>query len=236
MENLLMEKEGVFHYFRDKNPGLKGMLSDNALFGSALLDLYNATGKKRYLQRAEEIGQLIIDRYYDSTLKRFHSTIDTSLRKPVTAGVLSEMIDDLANYRALRFLGRLVYTGAYPRLKETRDAAAGTLSAGFRRYPPSAAAYGSAVLWLVGVPVEIKILAEEEDARKYLAVINRLYIPQKVVRVLLLSEDAEEIRKLKYPLHESVYLCSGKRCSAAISDAVRLIDNLNEFMGQGLRN
>jgi uncharacterized protein YyaL (SSP411 family) len=76
----------VFHYYRDGTPHLKGLLLDNALAGSAFLDLYNATGEKHYLNAAKEIGQLIIGQFYDVEKKRFRSTLDTSLSKPVTVG------------------------------------------------------------------------------------------------------------------------------------------------------
>jgi uncharacterized protein YyaL (SSP411 family) len=39
LRNLYTEKGGVSHYFRDGKAGLPGLLSDNALFGLAMLDL-----------------------------------------------------------------------------------------------------------------------------------------------------------------------------------------------------
>jgi uncharacterized protein YyaL (SSP411 family) len=74
------------------------------------------------------------------------------------------------------------------------------------------------------------ILADGEGARKYLSVINSVYVPEKVVRVLSLSEDAAEITKLKYTFKESVYLCAGKRCSAPIAKTGHLKEELIRFM------
>jgi hypothetical protein len=37
------------------------------------------------------------------------------------------------------------------------------------------------------------ILADGEGARKYLSVINSVYVPEKVVQVLSLSEDAGKL-------------------------------------------
>lgn len=230
LEKLYSGSDGVCHYFRDGAPHLTGILSDNALAGSALLDLYNATGEKRYLNAAKEIGKLIIGQFYDVAKKRFSSTLDTSLSKPVTAGALSEVNENLANYRATRFLSRLAFTGEVKRLKEVRDAVVATISGEYQRFAPQAGAYGNSVIWIAGEPVQIMILADGEGARKYLSVINSVYVPEKVVRVLSLSEDAAEITKLKYTFKESVYLCAGKRCSAPIAKTGHLKEELIRFM------
>jgi hypothetical protein len=233
LRNMVAGEEGVFHSFREGEPSLKGLLSDNALFGAALLDLYNATGEKRFFEQANGIGGMIVDRYYDAGTKRFRSNLDASLVKPATAGALSEANDNLANYRAIRFLGRLAYTGDDRRLKETRDAALASLSGEYRKYAPHAGAYGTALLWIAGEPVQITILAEGDGARKYLSSINSVYVPEKAVRVLSLSDDAAVIKTLKYPIQEAVYLCAGKRCSAPITKPDKLKAELKHFISAG---
>jgi uncharacterized protein YyaL (SSP411 family) len=230
LRNVSAGDEGVFHAFRNGAPSLKGLLSDNALFGSALLDLYNTTGERRYLRTAQEIGRLVSGRYYVRSTKRFSSTFDTSLNKPVTAGVLSEMNENLANYRAVRFLSRLAFTGEYEKLKVVRDIVTASISREYEKFSPQAGTYGTVLLWIVGEPVQIIILADGERSRNYLSMINRLPVPEKAVRVLSLSEDAKEIKKLKYPLQEAVYLCVGKRCSAPITSAEGLKAGLKDFI------
>jgi uncharacterized protein YyaL (SSP411 family) len=152
--------------------------------------------------------------------------------KPVTAGVLSEANDNLANYRAIRFLGRLSFTGDHKGLKEARDAAITALSGEYRNYAPHAGSYGNALLWAVGEPLQVTIVAEGDGARRYLPMINSVFVPEKAVRVLSVADDAEEIRKLKYPAEEAVYLCAGKRCSKPISTPSRLKAEFMEFMKQ----
>jgi uncharacterized protein YyaL (SSP411 family) len=230
LAKLYSSSDGVCHYFSDGVPHLTGLLSDNALMGSALLDLYNATGEKRYLNAAKEIGKLTIGQFYDAANKRFRSTLETSLSKPVTAGPLSVLNENLANYRAIRFLGRLEFTGEVKRLKGVRDVVVATISGEYQRFAPQAGAYGNAAIWIAGEPFQIIILTDGKGARKYLSVINSVYVPEKVVRVLSLSEDAREIAKLKYTLKESVYLCAGKRCSAPIAKTEHLKEELIRFI------
>jgi uncharacterized protein YyaL (SSP411 family) len=231
LRNMSAGDEGVYHAFRNGAPSLKGMLSDNALFGSAMLDLYNTTGERRYLKTAQELEPLVRGRYERST-RRLRAIPDSPLSRPVTAGVLSDMNENLANYRAVRFLSRLACTGEYEKLKIVRDIVATSISRDHEKFAPQEGTYGTVLLWLAGDPIQINILAEGDGARNYLSTINRIFVPEKVVRVLSLSEDAKEIKRLNYPLKEAVYLCVGKRCSAPITSAVGLTTGLQDAVSK----
>jgi len=230
LKNLSAGNAGVYHSIRDKKTGLKGMLTDNALFGIALLDLYNATGDNKYLQRANQVGRLIIERFFDTGAVRFRIMLDAPKKKPVTAGMLAEINEDLANYRALSLLSRLIYLDDDPRLRETRDAVAASCLTGYRRYAPNAAVYGNAVLWMWGDPVVITILAEEPAVSSYLSALKGVFVPEMVLRVLSPSKDAQTIGKLGYPLREAVYFCAGKRCSRPVEKPQKLKRALQDFM------
>jgi uncharacterized protein YyaL (SSP411 family) len=236
LRNMSAGDDGVFHAFHNGAPSLKGLLSDNALFGSAMLDLYNTTGERRYLRTAQEIGRHVSGPYYARATKRFRSTLDTSINKPVTAGVLSEMNENLANYRAVRFLSRLAFTGEYERLKDVRNIVAASISREYEKFAPQAGTYGTMLMWMVGEPVQITIVADGEGTRNFLSTINRLSVPEKVMRVLSLSEDAKEIKKLKYPLQDAVYICVGKRCSAPITSAEGLKAGLKDIITKAGRD
>ncbi|HXY55199.1 MAG TPA: DUF255 domain-containing protein [Nitrospirota bacterium] len=230
LANLYSGNDGMFHYYRDGTHHLKGLLSDNALAGSALLDLYNATGEERYLNAAKANGQFIIGQFYDKDKERFRPSLDTSLSKPLTAGILSDVNENLANFRAIRFLSRLAFVGEFKGLKETSDAAAAAIAGEYRRFTTQAGIYGTALLWFLGDPVVITVLAEREDARNYLSAINSVYTPEKVVRVLSFSSDAQEIKDRGYPSAEAVYLCVGKRCSMPINKPENVTSGLKHFM------
>jgi uncharacterized protein YyaL (SSP411 family) len=227
LRNVSAGDEGVFHAFRNGAPSLKGLLSDNALFGSAMIDLYNTTGERRYLGTAQVIGRLVSSRYERAT-RRLRANPDSLLNKPVTAGVLSEINENLANYRAVRFLSRLAFTGEYDKLNVVRDIVTASISREYEKFSSQAGTYGTVLLWIVGEPVQIIVLADGKGARNYLTMINRLSVPEKAMRVLSLSDDAKEIKKLNYPLREAVYLCVGKRCSAPITSAEGLKTGLND--------
>jgi uncharacterized protein len=106
IQDLYRPTDGLFHSFRDGKGSLTGQLNDIALFGSALLDLYGATGGRHYLDRAGRISQTLTSRFYDAQARRFRSSLIPVGVTPITPGVLADMNDTMANYRAARFLAR----------------------------------------------------------------------------------------------------------------------------------
>jgi uncharacterized protein YyaL (SSP411 family) len=77
---------------------------------------------------------------------------------------------------------------------------------------------------------EAYLVFGRNDAREYLSAINSVYVPKKVVRVLSISSDAQEIKELGYPSRVAVYLCVGKKCSMPISKHENLTLRLKNFM------
>ncbi len=230
LRNLFTEKEGVAHYFRDGKAGLPGLLSDNALFGLAMMDLYGATGDQRYLAAARRTGSLLLERFYDKKAGQFRPSLGAAVRKPATAGAFADVNHDLANYRAVRLLGRLLFLRPPKGMKAARDAALLTYSGRYRGHLPHAPAYGIALLGALEEPLEITIIGFERKAPEFLAAAGRVYVPDKVVRVLSLSRDASEIKRLGYPQKDAVYLCAGKRCSRPITAPERMPEELTGFL------
>jgi len=230
--DLFIKDAGFYHFSRGGARQLDGLLSDNVLAGSALLDLYTVTGEKRYLSAAKEINALIKSRFYDADAKRFRQSLAAPIAMPITPGILSKVNDNLANYRAIRFLGRMLYVEELLDQKMIRDAALAALSGTYQDFTPNAAAFGNALLWAVGDPVEITVIAKGKAARSYLAAIRGVYVPKKSIRVLSIAEDGALIKKLGYPKREAAYLCVGKRCSKPVTDPGKLKENLRRFLDQ----
>jgi uncharacterized protein YyaL (SSP411 family) len=229
IKKLYSKNDGVYHYYSgDKR--LSGLLSDNVLFGLALIDLYNATSESRYLTSAEHIAHLLTDKFYDSENKQFRPTLDTTGVKPFTASALWDYNAFLSNYRAVIFLSRLYYCNESRNMKEISDEVSAKLRNTYERYEPSAALYGTALLWSLEEPLVITIIADDKKAGKFLPQLNKMYIPQKVVKILSLKRERDRIRNLGYPVDEAVYVCSGKKCSPAFTRPEELITGIKRFV------
>ncbi len=235
LRQLYSAEDGVCHYFRRGSPRQKvSLLSDNALFGSALLDLYNETGRTEYMNTAKEIGLLITTRFFDRRSKMFRSSLAIHVSRPPANGVLLDFYEDIVNYRAIRFLTRLEYLGGIESITEARDAALATLGSEYRKHSRLTGIFGTVLLWTAGEPVQITILVRSDSARTYLDAIRGVYPAEKSVRVLSLLKDSGEIARLGYTARESVYLCAGGKCSSPITNLDHLKSALSKKSVSGL--
>lgn len=216
--NLYDRDRGVYHYHLDGERHLPCMLSDNVLFGLAMLDLYNATGEAGYRTVAEEIGRFLLGNLYDADGGRFRPSRGTTGVTPVVRGLLSEFNAALSNYRAALLLSRLYRLGGEEGLKKVTEGLLRTLAASYEEFMVQASLYGTLLRWTIEGPVEFTIVAGGEKTGEFLSRLNRLYVPEKVVRVLSLPADRELIRESGYPLDEALYICKGKTCLHPVTD------------------
>lgn len=233
LDRLYSADQGVFHSYQDGHQALPGQLLDNALVASALLDLYELTAEKRYRETATELGGLILRIFYDPKAGTFKPNLGTTGAQPVTAGIMADVNRLTANCRALQFLGRLHHLNRDKETKLVIEKVSATFSQEYNRYPPFAALYGNAVMWMnEGIP-EITIIAGKPHFGPYLRAVQGVFFPLKTVRYLSLSDDAPEIKSLGYPMQEAAYVCQGKRCSAPIRKPGSLTDELGLVARQG---
>ena len=97
---------------------------------------------------------------------------------------------------------------------------------------PNAAAYGNALLWATGDPIEITIIGKGKAAKAYLAAIRGIFVPRRSIRVLSIEEEGAVIKRLGYAKKEAAYLCAGNRCSKPIQGPGKLAAELRRFLPQ----
>jgi uncharacterized protein YyaL (SSP411 family) len=229
MQKLYSPEDGVSRFYRGGKSGLKGLLEDNALFGLALLDLYNATGEKKYLTVSLQIGRLIAGRFFDSDTNRFRPSLDTTLVQPSEPGTLMEYSSRVAEFHAIELLMRLSRQYGDLKMKEAGSAAVSAMKEGCDKFGPAGGLCGSAIRWVLQEPIEMVVVTRDKPER-FLSEANRVFIPEKVVRVFSMEKDNSEIAKLGYPLEQSLYVCSGKKCLASVKIPAEVKDKIERFM------
>jgi uncharacterized protein YyaL (SSP411 family) len=229
-KNLLTREKGVYHYFRDGGKYLPGLLSDNALFGLALIDLYNTTGDGKYMKLAGNIASLVASRFYDRENGQFKSSLGDTIIRPSVSGVLLDYNMAQANYHAILFLGRFRGFTGDEKLKEMLFTTAARFRGVYERFGPVAPLYGEALRWIIGEPVEVTIIADGARLDAFLSEVNGVYIPGKVVRVFSPREDRNKIKEHGYPVKEAVYLCAGKKCSRPFENPRTMAGGMYAFL------
>ena len=217
LRDLYSGGKGVYRYYRDGGKHLPGLLDDNVLFGGALIDLYNATGQKRYIGAARDLANLLVKKFFDNRQGAFRTSINTAVAGPSEPVGLMEYNTVVSNLRAAVLLLRLSAYQEDATLKGPADSAIARTRDDCLRLGPAAGICGTAFEWLLREPLDV-VIVTAGGAERFIDAVNGTYIPLKVVKVLSLKTDKAAIRRLGYPLRESLYLCSKKRCFAAVSD------------------
>lgn len=216
IRHLYSEKEGVYHYYRDGEKHLPGLLADNVLFGDALIDLYNATGKRRYIGTARNVAGLLAGEFFDSRQGLFRTSSKTIIVRPAEPGGLMEYNTAASNLGAAVFMLRLSGYKEDAKLKSMAASAIAGEKDDCERIGLAAAFCGMAFEWQLRSPLEILVVTAGRS-EGFLAAANSVFVPLKIVKVLSLKEDKATIEGLGYPLKETLYLCSGKMCYAAVT-------------------
>jgi uncharacterized protein YyaL (SSP411 family) len=75
IEKYLTDKEGkLIHRFRDGESGLPAHIDDYAFMTNALIDLYETTYEIKYLKRAIELNEILIEEFWDEYNGGFYFT------------------------------------------------------------------------------------------------------------------------------------------------------------------
>jgi len=135
----------------------------------------------------------------------------------------------VSNLRAAVFLLRISGYQEDPKLKELAGSVISRTKEDCERIGPAAGACGTALEWQLLKPLEI-LLITADGPQRFLSAVNRTYIPRKVVRVLSLNKDEAAITLLGYPLIESLYLCAGKKCFAAVTEPEKIAAEVGNYL------
>lgn len=226
------EKKGAAHYIdRENRPMMYGMLRDNALLVSALIETYEATGRDGYLKKAEKAADLCFLLFWND---RGAGYVWGVAADPLLARVTGRHQPAWENALMAVSLDRLYYlTGD----KAAREMAAKTLeayavdySAGGKAVPPL---YAVAVHRHLTFPLEIVVVGNKKDpvTGKLRLAARKFFEPVKIVMTLDPREDAERLAALPYKAQAkpTLYACVETACSMPVNDPEKVDARLRVF-------
>lgn len=221
-----------FHFWKGAdNPQQSGFLTDHSSLLNSLLDAYEYTGKKGYLDEAIKIGEDCIAKLNDAENGGFYDipASDSNLGELKTR---DKPIDEnsaiaLGLIRLSWLTGQTNYS----------DIAAKTLrlfNQEYERYGLAAAGYAIAVDSLLNGPVGITIVANPKS-KDYLVLKKKAlntYPARRYVNYLNPVTDSEKITKLGYQAESTpaAYICVGKTCGPPVHDPAQFDSSLKSLL------
>jgi len=224
---------GMLHYCAEAGSQVLGMLVDQAYMARCLLDAYQISLEKSYLEAAQDLAEFMLRRLYDSEEGGFFDKVRDSSELGALRGPVKP-IDE--NAVAADILTVLYYLTSEENYLNKADETLQLFSESFREVGIFSAGYGLSVDRILN-PVHLCVTGPMNDlvTRETFYECLRLYEPRKIVEFLDPTLAHDRMRKLGYSFEGNtlVYVCIGKTCLRPITDPKEISKQIRRFSRGG---
>jgi uncharacterized protein YyaL (SSP411 family) len=225
-----VEHGRIYRTVRAGKGSLNGYLDDAACLAAALLDAFEATSHRWYLDQAREVTDNLLERYWDEAAggcfytSRDHETLLHRMKSGTDSAIPS------GNAIVASVLLRLF---SFTREQRYHDRAEHLFRL-FRSVMEHNAYGASAMLcaldWYLTTPQEIVVVGTRGDAmtESLLSTVHRRYLPNRTVLVVEASRRAGEsdlvlaAGKTSVNGHPTAYICQRQTCSPPVTESHHL--------------
>jgi hypothetical protein len=162
-------QKGMYHSLMDGQARIEGLLDDQIFVAAALLDAYEVTGARRYFDRALELMETTLRRFWDDREGGFFDTArDLECRQgrlEVAHKPFQDSPTPSGNSMAILVLDRLAVLADRPDLREKAEAILNLFAAKATEYGLFAATYGMALSHHLRAPLEVVVIGRASDER-----------------------------------------------------------------------
>jgi uncharacterized protein YyaL (SSP411 family) len=229
--------KGMYHTLVDGAPRIEGLLEDQVFIIAALLDAYEITGKKFYFERALELMETTVRRFWDEKEAGFFDTAQdladrhgslTTTRKP-----FQDSPTPAANAVAAQVLDRLDVLADREDFGEKAEATMALFAPKAGQYGLFAATYGLALIHHLRAPVDVVVVGSATDDRT-LSLLRAAYeTPRAGKRVFAFEPGIVQARDLAAGLAATLpelpfdgvpvaLVCEGSACHAPVQTPAAL--------------
>jgi len=219
LDRLSTPEGGLYRAWREGTAKVPGFLEDYAFLANALIDLYECDFEKRYVERATQLVEVILDKFWEDGLYFTPSDGEPLVHRPRAphdsawpSGTSSCV---LAFLRLFELTGRELYRERAEQVLAMYRAAAAQNPFGFAHLL-------AAQDWMQRGPISIVIAGERSAASALVAKLQRRYLP---ARVLAFAEDVP-IGGGRHALagQTSAYVCRNRTCEPPVTSAEELVE------------
>jgi uncharacterized protein YyaL (SSP411 family) len=236
MERAFDAKKGMFHSLLDGKPAIEGLLDDQVFTINALLDAWQQTGQFLYYERAQQLMEITLRRFWDDNAAGFFDTArDAALRLgslAIPRKIFQDSPTPAANSVAAIALDRLARLAERPDYAEKAQATLDVFAAKAAEMGLYAATYAQAVVHHCRQRAEIVVAGAEKECQPLLQVAHSAIIPG--LRVFYIPTHAVATRQLPPSLANTLpalaeglslpaaLFCRGNICLPPVQTAAEL--------------
>lgn len=220
-----------FCHFWGEDKGLYGLLSDQVNFGLALITTFQITSHAKYIARAKQLADLILNALYDQQSGGFFYQPSD----PNAIGRLAlrdKPFDE--NVQAVRFFTELFQITQQHQYQEVAQKTLRFLKNELPQRSYFAAGYALAVEHYFDYPVYFFIVARPDDKHRQplITAAQKIYEPRKVVMLLEPEQDQLKFGDVTFPKTREarLFLCVERRCSPPLKASADLVSKVKDFL------
>ncbi|MDI6828190.1 MAG: DUF255 domain-containing protein [Armatimonadota bacterium] len=223
--------DGKMYHYNDGEPRLPGLLSDQVYFAQGLVDLFQSTGQRKYLNQAEALAKFIISELQDKDDGGFYF----QLYDPNALGQLKERHKPFdENVVAAKLLVELSYLTGFETYRDIAEKTFKTIAHPQIVESVLGAGFGVALDLYLNFPVHIVLVGKREskETQEMLETSLHTYDPRKLVQLLDPSEDFLTICPITYKAEEKplAYVCYQNECSLPLMSNEELASILENVL------
>jgi uncharacterized protein len=225
-----VEKGRVYRTVNAGKGRLNGYLDDAACLASALLDAFEATSHRWYLEQAREVTDHLLERFWDETVggcfytSRDHETLLYRMKSGIDSALPS------GNAIVASVLLRLFSFTKEQRYHDRAEHVFRVFRSGMERNAYGSSAMLCAVDWHLSTPKEIIVVGTRGNAKteSLLETVHRHYLPNRAVLVVEATRRAGESElalaagKTSVKGQPTAYVCQRQTCSSPVTESHQL--------------
>jgi uncharacterized protein YyaL (SSP411 family) len=217
MQRMTMPDGGLYRAWKDDEAKVPGFLDDYAFLANALIDLYESGFDRRYLEQAERLVDVLLDKFWDDgfyfTPKEGERLVHRPRSPQDHAWPSGTSTSVFALLRLHELTGRDSYRDRAEHVFQMYGAAAAKNPFGFSHL--------LAALDFSQRPVSIVLAGGRGEAAPLVQAVHRSYHP---ARVLAFAEDVP-IGQGRHPVGDqpAAYVCRNRSCDAPVTSAQALL-------------
>jgi len=235
--NMTNGDDGLFHRYREGQSSINANLDDYAFMVLALIELYQSTFKFEYINKALKLQEYLDKYFWDDKNGGYFFTDSRSeeliVRQKESYDGAIPSGNSVSAFNLVR-LGRITMNAEFEK-KATRIGE--IFGENIKNSPVSHTYLLSVIDYLSGPSYEIIIVDGEkkEGSREFFEIINKHFIPNKIVIYKSEAEDFNQVRELKAFINElhpvnnktTAYICKNYYCELPVTNKEDLIKSLN---------
>lgn len=228
LENLMVENARLLRTWKDGKAKLNGYLEDYANLADGLIELYQACGDERYLEKAKALAESMITEFWDGDEGGFYFTSNDHEELLVRNKDYYDNATPSGNSVAADVLQKLAKFYNDERFERFAVTVQRLAASQIKRHPQGFGRILSAIEFHLGNAKEIVIVGEKGNELE--EVLSRTYLPNSII---MRSSDPKASRLSAFEGREAIggkataYVCENFVCGRPVTQADELNDLLN---------